>query len=113
MVDTVQRLQKENAALRRQVRALKARRERKRYEFSKVIFVGVSIVTLAITLFTCVLAWITRDTSVLCYLIPAVFAEMASATGFYYSKAKAENEIKLAASYGAKHAPKTNEEIGG
>ena len=29
------------------------------------------------------------------YLIPAVFAEMASATGFYYTKAKAENKIKL------------------
>ena len=27
--------------------------------------------------------------------IPAVFAEMASATGFYYPKAKAENKIKL------------------
>lgn len=35
------------------------------------------------------------DASVLAYLIPAVFAEMASATGFYYTKAKAENKIKL------------------
>ena len=38
--------------------------------------------------------WITMDTSALAYLIPAVFAEMASATGFYYTKAKAENKIK-------------------
>ena len=35
------------------------------------------------------------------YLIPAVFAELATATGFYYSKAKAENRIKLRKKYGA------------
>ncbi len=34
------------------------------------------------------------------YLIPAVFAETAAATGFYYSKAKAENRIKLRKKYG-------------
>ena len=34
------------------------------------------------------------------YLIPAVFAELATATGFYYSKAKAENRIKLRKLYG-------------
>lgn len=49
--------------------------------------------------------WITMDTSVLAYLIPAVFAEMASATGFYYTKAKAENKIKLMALNGVKPEP--------
>lgn len=34
-------------------------------------------------------------------LIAAVFAELATATGFYYSKAKAENRIKLRKKYGA------------
>ena len=42
----------------------------------------------------------TSDTSPLAYLIPAVFAETAAATGFYYSKAKAENRIKLRKKYG-------------
>lgn len=32
--------------------------------------------------------------------IPAIFAELATATGFYYSKAKAENRIKLRKKYG-------------
>ena len=45
-------------------------------------------------------AWKTGDTSPLAYLIPAVFAELATATGFYYSKAKAENRIKLRQKYG-------------
>ena len=29
------------------------------------------------------------------YLIPSVFAELATATGFYYRKAQKENEIKI------------------
>jgi hypothetical protein len=33
------------------------------------------------------------------YLIPAAFAELATATGFYYNKAKVENRIKLKQAY--------------
>lgn len=74
----------------------------KKHEFSKLIFIGVSVFTILITLFSCFMIWITKDTTALAYLIPAVFAEMAAATGFYYNKAKAENKIKLMASYGVK-----------
>lgn len=69
----------------------------RKIEFSKIIFVAVSIITFAVTIFSCIMAWITKDTSVLSYLIPAVFAEMATGTGFYYSKAKEENKIKISA----------------
>lgn len=48
-----------------------------------------------VTAFTLIMVWRTNDLSPLEYLIPAVFAELAAATGFYYSKAKAENRIKL------------------
>ena len=75
---------------------------KKKVEFSKLIFLGVSVVTVAITVFSCRMIWITMDTSALAYLIPAVFAEMAAATGFYYSKAKAENKIKLMKQHGVK-----------
>lgn len=96
--EQIRRLYEENRKLRRQIRQLKAAAaEKKKVEFSKLIFVGVSIATIAITLFSCRMIWITMDTSVLAYLIPAVFAEMASATGFYYTKAKTENKIKLMA----------------
>ena len=39
--------------------------------------------------------WYFNNIDPLCYLIPAVFAECATVTGFYSYKAKAENEIKL------------------
>ena len=101
--EKIRLLSDENRRLKRQIRELKATvATKKKTEFSKLIFVGVSILTLAITVFACRIIWITMDTSALSYLIPAVFAEMASATGFYYSKAKAENKIKLMALNGVR-----------
>lgn len=72
----------------------------KRREFSKIILACVGAVTLVVTVFTLAVVWKTGDTTPLAYLIPAVFAELATATGFYYSKAKAENRIKLRKHYG-------------
>ena len=68
---------------------------KKKIEFSKVIFVGISTVTISVAVFACVMIWRTGDLSPLAYLIPSVFAELATATGFYYRKAQKENEIKL------------------
>ena len=96
--EQIQQLTTENRDLRRQIRQLKAAAAgKKKVEFSKLIFVGVSVLTVAITVFSCRMIWLTMDTSALAYLIPAVFTEMASATGFYYTKAKTENKIKLMA----------------
>lgn len=104
--ERIRQLYEENRRLRKQIRHLKAAAaERKKVEFSKLIFLGVSIVTIAITVFSCRVIWLTMDTSALAYLIPAVFAEMASATGFYYTKAKAENKIKLMAASGVQPEP--------
>ena len=64
-------------------------------EFSKKIFIGISILTAIIVIFSMVMIYRTNDLSPLSYLIPAVFAEMATATGFYYNKAKIENKIKI------------------
>lgn len=72
----------------------------KKREFSKVILAVVGAVAGIVTAFTLAVVWKTGDTSPLAYLIPAVFAELATATRFYYSKAKAENRIKLRQKYG-------------
>ncbi len=47
--------------------------------------------TTIVTTYTLAVVWRTGDTSPLMYLIPAVFAELATATGFYYRKAEKEN----------------------
>ena len=75
-------------------------RRAKKREFSKTIISTVGGGPLVGSALTLIMVWRTGDTSPLAYLIPAVFAETAAATGFYYSKAKAENRIKLRKKYG-------------
>jgi len=73
------------------------RTKKPKREFSKLILYVVGAVTVGVTAFTLIMVWKTEN---LAYLIPAIFAELATATGFYYSKAKAENRIKLRKLYG-------------
>ena len=68
-------------------------------EFSKLIFWLVYLPTLGATIFACAVVWKTNDTSALTVLLPLLFAELATATGFYYWKAKNENRIKLLKKY--------------
>ena len=76
------------------------RTKKPKREFSKLILYVVEAVTVGVTAFTLIMIWRTENLEPLAYLIPAVFAELATATGFYYSKAKAENRIKLRKLYG-------------
>ena len=66
-------------------------------ETSKKLLVASFVMAIVLMTVAIMHAWRTFDSTVYIYLIPAVFAELATATGFYYSKAKAENKIKLAA----------------
>lgn len=64
-------------------------------EFSKKLYNQIHFLVWIVTIFTFVMVWRTGDLTPLAYLIPAAFADHATAVGFYYSKAKAENKIKL------------------
>jgi hypothetical protein len=64
-------------------------------EFSKKILIVAGIINTVVICFTMVMIWRTLDLTPLAYLIPSVAAEVATGTGFYYSKAKVENRIKL------------------
>lgn len=74
---------------------------KKKREFSKVLWVAAMIHAATLSLFTMIIIFITGDSTPLEYLIPSVFAELAAATGFYFNKAKAENQIKLRKQYGS------------
>lgn len=67
----------------------------KRWSFSKLMFLGIAIVTVLVTIFSCVAMWYFNNIDPLIYLIPSVFTECAVVSGFYSYKSKAENEIKL------------------
>lgn len=64
-------------------------------EFSKKILLFAAVINMVVIVFTLVMVWRTCDLTPLQYLIPSVAAETATGTGFYYSKAKVENRIKL------------------
>ena len=64
-------------------------------EFSKKILYIVGILTTAVVIATFVVMWYTQNVEPLQVLIPAIFAEAAAGTGFYYWKAKTENKIKI------------------
>lgn len=82
---------------------------KKKIAFSKIIFVGVSIMTISVVIFSCRMIYMTGDLSPLAYLIPSVFAELATATGFYYKKAEKEN-TKGGIVYDSAMAEKVNNE---
>lgn len=69
-------------------------------EFSKKILIVAAIINIAVIGFSCYMMWKTCDLSPLAYLLPSVGAEVSVGTGFYYSKAKVENKIKLMKEYG-------------
>ncbi len=73
---------------------MKIQRSKKR-EFSKTILRAVALATIVIVALSFILMWKTGDTTPLAYIIPGIFAELSAATGFYFWKAKAENQIKL------------------
>lgn len=67
----------------------------KKMEFSKKVLILVAVVTIIVIAYTLVMVAVSRDLTPLNYLIPALFGEVATGTGFYYWKAKQENMIKL------------------
>ena len=71
-------------------------------EFSKKILYVAALINIVVIGFTLWYINATQDGSPLAYLIPAVAAETATGTGFYYAKAKAENKIKLMRDNGIK-----------
>ena len=77
-------------------------KKKQKMEFSKKIMIFAMVINTAVIIFTCAMVVITLDLSPLMYLIPSVAAEVATGTGFYYTKAKTENRIKLMKSNGIK-----------
>lgn len=73
----------------------------KNTEYSKQLMDFVKCIVVIVTAFTLYMVWETKNLDPLIYLIPAAFGAFGAAAGFYYSKAKKENEIKLRKKYGA------------
>jgi hypothetical protein len=78
----------------------KNKKVKKQLEFSKKIFYMVATFTVVVILYSMALMWKTNDSSALSYLIPSVFGLMSTCIGFYFWKARKENELKILNKYG-------------
>lgn len=68
-------------------------------EFSKVLFVFITALNVALVLFSCVVTWKTNDLTLLTVAIAGTAADQAFAIKYYYRKAEQENKIKLLRKY--------------
>lgn len=75
------------------------RHKKKSQEFSKQILGTAKVECWLVTIAALLMAWMGKDTSIFCYLVPAAWGGYAVARAFYYNKAKAENAIKLKKQY--------------
>ena len=60
-----------------------------------IILIAIGVIYVSLLVFSMVMMAITKNLEPLVYIIPATAAEFATATGFYYNKAKCESKIKL------------------
>lgn len=89
------------------------RKKKAPMEFSKKILIFAAALNVLTIAFTFIMVWRTCDLTPLQYLIPAVAAETATGTGFYYAKAKVENRIKLMKQNKVEPTEQTFNDIGG
>ena len=94
------------AALTALVAVLLSRRPKKKkkpaqnpLEFSKRIFIGLSVLVGAVAIYVCIMVWRTEDVSVTQALIDNAFALLKVGVVSYFGKAALENRIKLAHFY--------------
>ena len=85
---------------------------KKKFEFSKVIAViGISV-WLILTAFCMVMMAITLDLTPMAYVMPSIDAVIGVILGFYFWKAKAENQIKLKKIY-KEQVPDSEDDMNG
>lgn len=79
---------------------VKRTKQKRKPEFSKVVAVIGIVMWLIVNIFGMAMMVLTYDLTPLVYVIGSVDAVVAVVLGFYYWKAKAENQIKLKKEYG-------------
>lgn len=78
----------------------KKKKTKQKMEFSKFAFICTAVLFGMVIVASIALMWKTDTIDPLSYLITTTSGIMATATGFYYAKARAENLIKLSKDHG-------------
>jgi dipeptide/tripeptide permease len=84
---------------RRKPKKKKKKKDAVPLEFSKKIFLGLSVLVGTLAAFVCIMVWRTEDVSVTQALIDNAFGLLRVGVVSYFGKAALENRIKLAHFY--------------
>ena len=87
------------AVLANRCKSNKKKKKAAPLEFSKKIFLGLSVLVGGLAVFTCVMVWRTEDVSITQALIDNAFDLLKVGVVSYFGKAALENRIKLAHFY--------------
>jgi len=77
----------------------KTRKDAAPLEFSKKIFLGLSVLVGGLAVFVCAMVWRTEDVSITQALVDNAFALLKVGVVSYFGKSALENRIKLAHFY--------------
>ena len=70
-------------------------KNKKKYEFSKILFIFITALNVLLLIFCCYMTLLTGDLQILTVAIVGTAADQAFAIKYYYRKAEQENKIKL------------------
>ena len=87
------------------------KRKKKHRSTTKFIMFLMMFITVVVVAFSIAMTWLTKDLTVLGILIPCVFVETATCTGFYFWKRKVEDMIKLKQEYGEQFIENTLDDV--
>lgn len=74
-------------------------KKKRKHEFSKRLFIFVTVLNVLLLAFSCYVTLKTLDTAILVVAIAGTAADQAFAIKYYYRKAEQENKIKLMQKY--------------
>ena len=89
----------------------KRRTIKKHKSTTKAVMFIMMALTVIVVFFAMVLAWVIKEASIIVTLLPCIFVETATCTGFYFWKRKVEDMIKLKQEYGEQFIENTLDDV--
>lgn len=89
----------------------KRKKRKRRRSTTKFIMFLMMFITVIVVAFSIYMTWLTMEMSVLAVLIPCVFVETATCTGFYFWRRKIDAMIEYKKEYGEEFIENTLDDL--
>lgn len=89
----------------------KRRTKKKKRSTTKFIMFLMMFITVVVVFFSMFMSWVLKDSSILITLVPCVFVETATCTGFYFWRRKVDAMINYKIEYGEQFMEDTFDDV--